>query len=320
MNSAAVSPLKPWEVSNLFRQDSLISANSNSLIPPPSLPQYHPQDSYAQQNGGTSSSWFNGPTNTNNTSSFYSGNSYGSGRFGYSSGIGPYSSYGGTNFNSTPFNGPPAPGNYLTSSFENTTRPLFDSLNHVLQAVNHVACFVDSTIFAVWTSFAAVGSIITAFRNIKNIYIKRALASVRKYLDLMKRSLKTSTGRRKALILFSLFASIPILIKALQATLKADSKSDIILGSSESEEVELTRIDDSDSMKELISKTSFVRAIYPHSPADINTFLPFNSGDLIMISNEDLPKIVNDPPIWILGRLKDGRSGFFSSNYVNKIN
>ena len=46
--------------------------------------------------------------------------------------------------------GPPALVAILLLRLKILTRPLFDSLNHVLQAANHVACSsMDSTVFYV---------------------------------------------------------------------------------------------------------------------------------------------------------------------------
>ena len=65
---------------------------------------------------------------------------------------------------------------------------------------------------------------------------------------------------------------------------------------------------------------AFVRANYAFDPvAEQNNQLSFQAGDVIAISKTDAAAIENGESKWIVGRLKDGRSGFFPSNYVSII-
>lgn len=296
-------PVKPWEVSSAPVTNAAMSSFANSFAPPPpppppfSMPTTH--DPYSQTN-----------------SSGYYG--YGSNRFGYSSnynsGFSSFSNpyYGGNN---SSYNGvPPAPGSFLTSSLENTTKPLFDSLNHVLQAINHVACFIDSTVFAVWTSVTAAGSIVTAFKSLKNVYLRQWVESMKVFLQKMKTGLRTESGRKRLLLLISVAASIPFLIKALHTILNLENGAESAL-------VLRDRIAEADSEIEAVedemsSKTIFVRALYPFDPTDKDVYLRLNPGDVILISKEDELKLVNSIPTWIAGKLKNGSAGFFPSNYV----
>lgn len=301
------APSKPWEISSQTT-NPVTNSISNAFAPPP-LPQPMSAPPFQE-----SSNWFNSGASSGG---YYNG---GYNRYGYPSN---YSS--GYNSYSSPFHlnngmygaGPPAPGSYITSSLENTTRPLFDSLNHVLQAVNHVACFIDSTVFAVWTSITAAGSIVTAVKSIRTVYLRKWIESLRTFLMKAKMILRTSSGRKKMLILISIVASMPFLFKALQTILKFDetSESSLIL-----RDQSITVGDeDSEINNELSSKAVFVRALYAYDPADKSVYLTLNPGDVILISKDDASKLDGQTPNWITGKLKDGSTGYFPSNYVNII-
>ena len=306
-------PVKPWEVSNPALN---VSPHSNLNVfsppapPPPliQLPAHDPQTQNYQNWIGSG-----GPS----TGNYY--NNFGS-RFGYSPSYGSgYNSYPSSYYmnNGSFGSGPPAPGNYITSSLENTTRPLFDSLNHVLQAINHVACFVDSTVFAVWTSATAAGSVMAAIKSIKNVYLRKWIDSVRHFFNKIKTVMKTSTGRKKLLLLLSLIASIPLLVKALQTILKLEENEEksIILPEKEFD----FDCASQNNENELSSKGAFVRAIYPHDPVDKNVYLTLNPGDVILISKDDLTKLSSLEPVWIAGKSKNSATGYFPSNYVTVI-
>lgn len=294
-------PAKPWEVSsstNIFGPSSMAETYSVPLPPPPL-----PSASFQEQ-PNMNSNW--------SGSGNYYGGGGGYGRYSYPStyNSGYNNSYSlPYHMNSGPFGGgPPAPGNYITSSLENTTRPLFDSLNHVLQAINHVACFVDSTVFAVWTSVTAAGSIIAAIKSIKNVYIRKWIEAVSKFIRNIKAVLKTASGRRKLVVLASIFATIPVAIKALHFLLRID----------ESQEISLIPMDSDESVAPSAA-AAFVRAIYAHDPLDKTAYLTLNPGDVILISKEDESKINASSPTWIAGKLKNGSTGYFPSNYVTVI-
>lgn len=299
-------PVKPWEITGPHISPNINSISNAFAPPPPPLPL---QDPYPVQNG---SNWFG-------MSGSPTGGYYGN-RFGYSSsynsGFGSYSSpyYSNTG---TFGSGPPAPGSFITSSLENTTRPLFDSLNHVLQAVNHVACFIDSTVFAVWTSVTAAGSIVSAIKNIRTVYLKKWIKSVGIFLQRAKLLLKTSSGRKKIVLFASILAIIPILLRALQSVLSFDESVESSLISFEkSTEIEGPAAEPEDNISE---KAVFVRALYHHDPSDKNAYLTLNPGDVILISKNDASKLNGQIPTWITGKLKDGSTGYFPSNYVTVI-
>ena len=75
----------------------------------------------------------------------------------------------------------------------------------------------------------------------------------------------------------------------------------------------------SDNTNDLASKALFVRAIYAHNPLDKNIYLALNPGDVVLISKDDESKLNGSNPTWITGKLKDGSSGYFPSNYVTVI-
>lgn len=281
---------------------SLISPFAPPPPPPFSIPTAN--DPYSQPNSGG-----------------YYGSGYAAGnRFGYSSNYNSgFSSFSNPYYgNSSPYGGvPPAPGSFLTSSLENTARPLFDSLNHVLQAINHVSCFIDSTVFAIWTSVTAAGSIVSAIKNVKNVYLRQWAECIKVFFQRIKTGLRTESGRKRLLLLISVVASIPFLMKALHTILNLENDPETAL-------VLRNRIDEPDSAfieakEEISSKTVFVRALYPFDPTDKDVYLRLNTGDVILISKEDEPKLSNSNPAWIAGKLKNGSAGFFPSNYVAVI-
>lgn len=304
-------PAKPWETASSPNLDSAANLISTAFAPPPlppPFPQSPPQDAYLSNNN-----WHG----LGNPSSNYYGNSYNRSGYlpNYSTGYNSYSSpyY----MNNSPFGGvPPAPGSFITSSLENTTRPLFDSVNHVLQAINHVACFVDSTVFAVWTSVTAAGSIIATFKNIKNFHVHKWADAVRRFIGRIKLALKTSLGRKRIILLASILASVPLLIKALHEILRLNETDETSLTIREDESF---GTDLSEKQIELSVKALFVRAIYAHNPADKSIYLSLSPGDVILISKDDESKLNGPTPTWIAGKLKDGSSGYFPSNYVSVI-
>lgn len=307
------APVKPWEVPS-----SPLDSGSNFIPnvfapppPPPPLPFSSSQDTtYASNNNPN----YHGPINPGS-------NYYGSGysRFGYPSNYNSgYNSYSSPYYmNSGPFGGgPPAPGSFITTSLENTTKPLFDSLNHVLQAINHVACFVDSTVFAVWTSVTAAGSIIATMKNIKNVHLHKWVQTVREFIIKTKIILRSSSGRKRIFLLLSILASVPFFIKALHVILKIDETEENLLVLSDGD----GKYNDSSSdINEVSSKILFVRALYAYDPADRTVYLALKPGDVILISKDDEPKLNVSDPTWIAGKLKDGSSGYFPSNYVTAI-
>lgn len=309
------APSKPWEVSSsatLEPGNNLISNHFTPPSPPPPL-SLSPSSEAAYPSNTNGASWSGfGNFNSNHYNGGYS-------RFGYPPNYNTgYSAYSSPYYNNNgPFGGgPPAPGSFITSSLENSTRPLFDSLNHVLQAINHVACFVDSTVFAVWTSVTAAGSIVAAIKNVKNVQLHNWAEAVRGFIRKSKLILKTSSGQKRILLLVSILASVPLFIKALQTILKmddADEKS-LTLGNTDN-----LNVVTSENSNDLASKASFVRAIYAHNPSDKNIYLVLNPGDVILISKDDELKLNESNPKWIAGKLKDGSSGYFPSNYVTVI-
>lgn len=303
---------KPWENTH----STPISPSIFAPPPPPPLPLYSSSFQDPSSSINQNNSWFgsNGP-------STYSG---GFNRFGYPSNYGSssYNSYTSPYYmNSNPLGGgPPAPGSYITTSLENTARPLFDSLNHVLQALNNIACFVDSTVFAVWTSVTAAGSLVSVIKSIKNVHLRKWLEVINLYLKNIKLALKSSSGRKKIILLISLVASIPVLFKIFQIILKIDDNdqtSIIIRNQNQLTNKDEDIILDSDELSS--SKAAFVRAIYAYSPADKNSYLTLNPGDVILISNDDIPKLEDNQANWIIGKVKSGFSGYFPSNYVTVI-
>ncbi|KAK9235627.1 Peroxin 13, N-terminal region-domain-containing protein [Lipomyces kononenkoae] len=68
------------------------------------------------------------------------------------------------------------------------------------------------------------------------------------------------------------------------------------------------------------SKLEFCRAMYDFVPENEAIELPFKKGEVIAILSKDTVSGTEDnEPTWWRGRLRDGRMGFFPSNYVEVI-
>jgi hypothetical protein len=285
--------VKPWELTNSTGYDHI--NHPSSLVAPP-LPTNNIQAPFVQGSSAfsnISSNWA-----TNGGYNIY-------GRPGYPLNYSTNYNYP-FNMNTGLMNGaPPAPGSFITSSLENTTRPLFESLNHILQSINHVACFIDSTVFAVWTSVTAFGSIAVAIKKIREVFIRRCLDLMSDYVSKLKLTLKSTSGRKRILVLMSVIAVVPIILKLIIGIIKIEENS----------EKSLVRTYSSNDI-ELDTKGSFVRASYVFDPSDKDSYLTLNPGDVILVSKEDAQSVENNESKWILGKLKNGSSGYFPSNYV----
>ena len=312
-SQAVQVPIKPWEVSVPISNLPVSSASNSqpqSSLPAPPLP-FHPPTETSPSYQQNQSSW--SPYGSN-----YYTNGFGN-RFSYpssfSSGFNSYtpSPYYSANYYG---NGPPAPGSFITTSLENTTRPLFDSINHILQAINHVASFIDSTFFAVWTSVSAAGSLFAAFKSFKNVFLKKLLHSVSLFIEKVKKCLKFRSSRKKLLVLTSILALVPIVVKSIRYLIDFEpSFEEGIVNSSATEFDNFSTKNDSD----INLKAIFLRALYAFDSKGNNLYLSFNPGDVIVASKMDEAKLSNQDPVWIVGKLKDGSTGYFPSNYVTVI-
>lgn len=311
-------PLKPWEAaseppaSSLSFSSAINPQHQPAIIPAPPLPLNSPPESgpgYHQNQSSWSSPFASNYYNNSYNNRFSYPSSFSSGfNNSYSQ---PY--YGGNYYG----NGPPAPGSFITTSLENTTRPLFDSINHILQAINHVASFIDSTFFAVWTSISAAGSLIAAFKSFKNVFLKKLLLSLTAFINRTKIFMKSSSGRRKLLVMASILALIPLVVKSIKYLIDfdVDTTFELAENSSSVAIVNAASVEDSD----IASKAVFVRALYAFDSKGNTTYLSFNPGDVILVSKMDEAKLASQDPVWIVGKLKDGSIGYFPSNYVNVI-
>ncbi len=302
MSSGATSvlaPPKPWERS---REVSLASAvpvtvasNSNTAAPPlPALPVPAPSFNSAP------SMPYSSPYSSAPYSSYPQYSPYNNSVSPYSSYSSPYSSYPYSSYSAGQH---PFP-NY---SLESSTRPLLDSLNHIIQAVNHVACFLDSTVFSVWTAVSAITGIISALKNIKEhrwlLWLKTRLKAI-----------KAASGKKRIILL-------TVILSALLAThlfTKEEVKNQNSNNDEQSSAIE------SNPIAVAEEEFTFVRANYAFEPssssnADGSNQLSFQAGDVIAISKSDASTIEAQISKWIVGRMKDGRSGFFPSNYVSTI-
>jgi hypothetical protein len=293
MSSGATSvlpPPKPWERNRDSSMSTFQAAPSSSIQAtapplPPSLPPVSSTHPYTVPYSAPYTSPYSAPYTAPYSSLAY--NHYGSS---------PYPSYSLTqNINNHPF---PA------YSVESTTRPLLDSLNHIIQAVNHVACFLDSTVFSVWSAVSAITGLIGAIKNIKD---NRWLLWLKSKL----KSLRAMTGRKR-IILLSIILSAALVTANLFKDKQSREESSLL--SSNGSAIETSSIAAAED------ELTFVRANYAlEQSAMPNSQLSFQAGDVIAISKADSTAVEDQISTWIVGRMKDGRSGFFPSNYVSII-
>jgi len=172
-----------------------------------------------------------------------------------------------------------------------------------------VACFVDSTVFAIWTSITAVGSIAAAAKNFRKVFLRRVIDSINQFIANTKMMLKTSSGRKRILLFMSITAAVPIFIKIVYEIFRIDEKIDDMT----------LMVKENTADPNFDVKGSFVRAMYSFDPSDKSNYLSFIPGDVILISKEDLHIVEGPNSKWIVGKMKNGENGYFPSNYVAVI-
>ena len=182
-----------------------------------------------------------------------------------------------------------------------------DSLNHIIQAVNHVACFLDSTVFSVWTAVSAITGLIGAIKNIRQhrwlLWIKNKL-----------KGLKAVSGRKRIVLLSILLSAVLVAANLFKEKKEEEDSSNTAFASLDEIKTNPIAVVEDDLV--------FVRANYAFNPDNPTTSnqLSFQAGDVIAISKADSVAVEDvQSSRWIVGRMKDGRSGFLPSNYVSII-
>lgn len=302
-SAACVSPPKPWEQASSYNSGtgpSNIPLNpitlSNNYIsnskgtnlqppPPPPLLAAPPNSMPAASFGWPS-------TNQNEPYPFQRGNYYG-----------PTGAYGGYN-NYSSYYRPyaqniPSPGTNFLSSIELGTRPLFDTMNQLMNALNQLAVFVDSSSYAIWSSIGAFATIRAAVSAFKNTYLKRLHLFIRRCYEYIR-----SSKKKQAIFIFCL-------ISALAA---CKSLSDWIGKLTIEPTIEIPAKDPTAFNAE--SEVCFASAQHAFISSDPSIYLSLSPGDVVMISKDHLPVLDDSRPTWIVGRLKDGSTGYVPSNYL----
>lgn len=333
--TAVLAPPKPWERSPPQGQSAAepvaalaspaavtaMSANAAAAAPPPlppPLPSNPPFNSpFAPQppSSAPASAYYSQPYNYHH-SPF---SSYGGvGALSYPSPYGSSYHYGGGS--SAPYSS--SLSAHPPYSLESTARPLLDSLNHVIQAINHVACFLDSTVFSVWTAISAVTGLVSAVRGINTrgwlLWLKQKLVAI-----------KQLRGRRRLLLLAGVLAVLVVNLfgsgkgTTTTATDTSNNNNNNNLDSSDDNQ---TASVTSNQISVANDDFTFVRANYAFDPlasgngvAAADNQLAFKAGDVLLVSKADVDAIAAGESKWIVGRMKDGRNGFFPSNYVSII-
>ena len=180
-----------------------------------------------------------------------------------------------------------------------------DSLNHIIQAINHVACFLDSTVFSVWTAVSAITGLVSALKGVKG---RGWLLWLREKL----KQIKAVAGRKRILLLSGVLA---VLACSLLVKREGEEPKNTNNTSAQDSIIETRQILTAED------EFAFVRANYAFEPATTTTAsqqLSFKAGDVILVAKSDVAAVEGESK-WIVGRMKDGRSGFFPSNYVSII-
>lgn len=179
------SPLKSWEgpPAPNFRSNSMVNeptvfGGTTSMVtpagtvrtqqPPPPLPP-RIQSNVAQSSfGGYGSSYGHGLLGG------YGMSGYGMGGYGMSGyGMGGYGSYGGmgsyNRFGYGNTQNPLDPETRFIQYAEESSRPAFESIESLVSTIGHIAAMLDSTFFAITSSFRAVLGVAANFGRIRGV-------------------------------------------------------------------------------------------------------------------------------------------------------
>ncbi|XP_053967363.1 peroxisomal membrane protein PEX13 [Anastrepha ludens] len=143
------------------------AGNVRSLPPPLPLSPYGPTNGAYGANSGFGA--YGGYTGYN---SFGSGfGSYG----GYGSGFGSYGGYGsnfGSGFNRFGMGGmnPMDPESRFIQLAEASSRPAFESIESLVSAIGNIAAMLDSTFFAITSSFRAILGVAANFGRLRGVF------------------------------------------------------------------------------------------------------------------------------------------------------
>lgn len=105
----------------------------------------------------------------------YSAGGYGTGGYGYGSmgyGMGGFGGYGGNYGGYNRFGGMNSndPEQRFIQMAENSSRPAFESIESLVSAIGNIASMLDSTFFALTSSFRAILGVAANFGRLRTVF------------------------------------------------------------------------------------------------------------------------------------------------------
>jgi len=145
--------------------------------PPPALPPRPFPQQQSSYGGGVGSMYSNSIYGNSPYNSYGFGNglnSFGGGFGSYNSGYGNYGSYGGFGggFNrfGNSYGNPMDPENRFIQIAEESSRPAFQSIESLVGAIGNIASMLDSTFFAITSSFRAILGVAANFGRLRGVF------------------------------------------------------------------------------------------------------------------------------------------------------
>lgn len=99
----------------------------------------------------------------------YGGTGYGGGMYG-GGGYGGFGGYGGNGFNRYGANNGMDPESRFIQMAEESSRPAFQSIESLVSAIGNIAAMLDSTFFAITSSFRAILGVAANFGRLRGVF------------------------------------------------------------------------------------------------------------------------------------------------------
>lgn len=155
--------------SSMTQQQRIASMSTNANVPPV------PPKPYASNTGSMQSSMFPSPMGMFGNS-FYGNSMYGS-HNGYGGMMNPYQRYGGmygnnygNSYNNYNNRDPMDPETRFIQLAEESSRPAFQSIESLVMAIGNIAAMLDSTFFALTSSFRAILGVAANFGQLRGVF------------------------------------------------------------------------------------------------------------------------------------------------------
>lgn len=100
----------------------------------------------------------------------YGGAGYGGGMYGGGGGYGGYGGYGGSGYNRFGTNNGMDPELRFIQMAEESSRPAFQSIESLVSAIGNIAAMLDSTFFAITSSFRAILGVAANFGRLRGVF------------------------------------------------------------------------------------------------------------------------------------------------------